>query len=434
MFTTLAPIFITILDREAVSDLAYRLQAVERLRQIHPADLCRALVECCHGDEKRTIASARRCYARISGFSPEESAFYQRFNQGLVNLPGDRLRHLMSQAPDSSRPLLGHLLNQAGLADLLAPDASRFSLPSWAAKEFPSTDDRHGGVKLTALLSVLCPRLTKVIVTDARRHDRKAVKLPRWLHGLLILMDRGYCDRRLFAQIEDRCGFFLTRLKKNWRPLVTAIRSGPDQCCVGQPVSGELPFQGPADPDVSFTMADATLREFRVVRLTVGYEQLRGRQEPVVLTFVTNLAPDQFSIEQLATLYRFRWEVERLFAIAKGVGRLVRLRSGNRQVVEAFVYASLLAIVSGLRVCAWMRSRRPNCEPSAWRVCTPEAEWLPSLAQALGQPAWHRRLTQFERALWREGVNPNPGRHYTGTDYTFELAWQGAYRPSPAND
>jgi len=340
MVTTLATLFTTIFDREYLLELARQFEATERLREIHPADVVRALVECASGDEKRTIASARRRFGRISGFNPEENAFYQRLNTGMSRLISHLLHKAMKRAPDASRPLLAHLLDKAGVADMLALDASRFTLPSWAMELYPSTDEVHGGVKITTLMSLLSPMNEKVIMTDARQHDRKVVKLPRWLKGLLNLMDRGYCDRKLFAQIEDRLGFFLTRLKKSHRPNITRIRSGLDRRYLGIPFSNTLPFNGEVDLDASFKMPGGGQREFRVVRLLVGSQHVEGREEPVELLFVTNLSNAQFTVEQLATLYRFRWEVERLYAVCKGVGRLDHLRSGNQTVGETFVYAT----------------------------------------------------------------------------------------------
>ncbi len=428
MVTTLATLFTSIFDRELILELARRFKATQRLREIHPADLLRALIECALGDEKRSISSARRRYSRISSFTPEEKAFYDRFNAGLVKLLSHMLKTLIEQSPPTSRTVLAQLLDHAGLADMLAIDGSRFTLPSWAKEVFPSTDDNYGGVKLTAMMSLLNPMIEKVIITDARQHDRKVIKLPRWLHGLLLLMDRGYCDRKLFAQIEDRKGFFLIRFKKNFRPRITCIRSGLDQSYLGESFCSDLPFDGDVDVDVAFKMPGGGEREFRVVRFVVGYQQVKNRQEPVEVLFVTNLSAEQLTVEQLATLYRFRWEVERLFAIAKGVCRLDHLRSGNKDVVEAFVYSSLLAVVLGLRVCSWMRGQHPRREPSAWRVTSLVLEWLPEIARTAGRPESWLTFNAFEAALWREGVNPNPGRKYTATKYTFELGWQQACR------
>jgi len=118
--TTLATLFTAIFDRNHLLELARQFKATERMRDIHPADMLRSLVESALGDEKRTISSARRRFGRIAGFSPEEKAFYERFNRGLVRLTDHMLRTAVETCPASSRILLARLLDHAGLADMLA--------------------------------------------------------------------------------------------------------------------------------------------------------------------------------------------------------------------------------------------------------------------------------------------------------------------------
>ncbi len=432
MDITLALLLAAIFDKEVILNQARQVGAMTRLREIHPADFIQSLIVSAMGDEERTIATARRTYGQISGFSPEESAYYGHFNKGMTRLISSLLRNAIEKAPIYSKPLLAQLLDKAGLVDMLAVDGCRFSMPSWTKTVFPSTDDNHGGVKLTAFMSVLSNTIKKVIITDARQHDRKAIKMPRWLHGQLFLFDRGYCDRKLFVQIEDRFGAFLCRFKKNQYPIITNIRSGLDSSFIGKQFKADLPFNGVLDIDAQFKMKGGVVREFRIVLLCVGVQHCKDGDKPVELLFVTNLTVEQFTVEQLATLYRFRWEIERLFAVAKGVARLDHLRSGNRNVVEAFVYSSVLAVVLGLRVCGWMRRQKLRCEPSLWRVTTLVLQWLPNLIRMQGSSYWDRWVGAFEQALWREGVNPNPGRPYTSKTYTFELVWQEACRPACA--
>lgn len=85
-------------ERDDILKLARLFGATKRLREIHPADVVHALVSSSLGDEERTISTARRRYARISGFPPEESAFYGRFNPGMVRLLLDLLRTSMERS------------------------------------------------------------------------------------------------------------------------------------------------------------------------------------------------------------------------------------------------------------------------------------------------------------------------------------------------
>lgn len=68
-----------------------------------------------------------------------------------------------------------------------------------------------------------------------------------------------------------------------------------------------------------------------------------------------------------------------------------------------------------------MRRVRPDVEPLPHRVTVLVLDSLLDILRVLGTPEEEAELASFERALWREGVNPNPGRPYTGTQYGGEM-------------
>jgi hypothetical protein len=146
-----------------------------------------------------------------------------------------------------------------------------------------------------------------------------------------------------------------------------------------------------------------------------------GGWEEIDLWFVTNLPPEQFSPEQVATIYRYRWEVEQLFRTLKMVGRLDHLRSANPNVIHTFIYATLLGMVLAHHICALMRRCRPDIEPSPYRVTALLLMYLPSIIIAIGTRKQSTVLDAFQSALWREGANPNPGRPYRSTAYAGDL-------------
>lgn len=411
----------SIFRRDDVLEWAREVNALKRLRDIHPADLCLAVTNCAMGDETRSIATARRAFFTLTGYMPEESSFYDRFSEGSVALMKRLFEQAVAAGSQEQRTVLAAALEGSGVLDVEAIDGSQITLPASAADTFPSTNDSHGGVKLTAALSVLFQTINAVTLTDAKTHDRKALKLPRWLHGLLCLLDKGYADHRLWATVEDRKGFFLTPLKSSTMPLISAIRSGVGKAHVGEKLSGDLRYWGEVDVDAEFTVRKRGRRTFRVVRVPVQRTLPDGRIEITHLWFVTNLPPELFSPQQLATIYRFRWEVEQLFRTLKMVGRLDHLQSANPHVIHTFIYATLLGMVLSHDICALMRRKRPDIEPSPYRITALVLLYLPSIIAALGTRKLHLVLKAFEHALWREGVNPNPGRPYRSSTYAQEL-------------
>jgi len=352
---------------------------------------------------------------------PEESSFYDRFNDAMVELFTRLFRSALDACSLERREALAVMLGGTGILDVLAVDASQVSLPAAAAEALPSTNEQHGGFKLTAVLSLLFQKLQRVAVTDARTHDRKAFKLARWLHGQLLLLDRGYSDHRLFKTIAERGGFFLTRLKESSVPVVTAIRRGLGQVHVGEALTGELPYRGVVDLDARFNLRKGGTEVFRVIRVTVEHDTRDGYIEYVDIWLVTNLDRGVFTAEQVATIYRMRWEVEILFRALKSVGRLDQLRSSSLPVIRVFIYAALLGLALAQDISAHMRRERPETEPSLYRVMTLLLGYLPMIATATGTRRLRDVMAAFEAALWREGVNPNPGRPYAVEQYAREV-------------
>jgi hypothetical protein len=59
-----------------------------------------------------------------------------------------------------------------------------------------------------------------------------------------------------------------------------------------------------------------------------------------------------------------------------------------------------------------MRAARPKCDPSLYRVFALLLTNLSRLVDALANGNLPAIIPRFVEALWREGINPNPGRPY----------------------
>jgi len=417
----LSSLFKATFDRKALLQHARETGAVQRLRDIHPADLVQALVCSASGDEYRSIATARRVYGQLTRQAPEESSFYERFNAGFARLMDDLVRTGLQACNRKARRAVQSMLRGTGLIDVQAIDATQVLLPASAAEQFPSTSDAHGGVKMTAVLSVLYQTVDKVSYIDARTHDRKALRLDRWLHGRLLLLDRGYYDHGLFAKIEGRQGHFLCPLKTNAVPTIRVIRCGLGQAHVGAILNDDLPLRGVVDVDVDLKLAAGACYRCRAIRMPVVKDLRDGTFEFVDIWLVTNLPPEKFGPEQLASMYRLRWEVELAFRTMKQVGRLDHLRTANAYVIRAFMSATLLAVILAQRICAMMREQRPRSEPSVFRVASIVLTAMRDIASAIGTSTLKNVIAALIQALWREGVNPNPGRPYMGPRYAQDV-------------
>lgn len=407
MITMLTTLFSTLFDRDALLERARQLGAVKRVRELHPADMLLALVRSAVGDEHPSVATARRQLHVATGYMPEESSFYERITPGLGDLGWDVFLRSLASATRVQRR---HVARALGLRvrDVRAIDASVVMLPQRASPHLPSTDSRHGGFKITAALSLIEDLLVSAHITDARQHDRKALVLPKSVRAVLHLMDRGYSDHRLFAQIADGGGYFIVRLKSCSQPEIETIRSGMAKMHREKPLTRELPVFGVVDLDARFTIRGTLRRTFRVVGIPVAKNKAR---EPDWIWLATNL-PERVAATTVGMFYRLRWSIESLFRALKGVGRLDEIQSANPAIIKAFIAATLIGLVLSQSLCAIMRAERPRCDPSLLRVFALLLANLGRLAAAFGRVAFAHEVARFSSALWREGVNPNPGRPY----------------------
>jgi hypothetical protein len=416
MCTTLAALFAVLFDRKALLARARQLKALVRLKLLHPADVLLALVQSSIGDERPSIATARRQFEVITGYMPEESSFYERLNPGLADLGWGTFLGALAKANRVQRREVARALGMR-VRDVRAVDASVVTLPARAAAQFPSTDSLLGGFKITAALSILEELLVSVHVTDARQHDRKALGLPQAVRAVLFLMDRGYADHRLFAHIADGHGFFIIRLKTSSQPVIRTIRSGVAKCHLRKRLDGDIPVYGIVDLDADFTVGRNEVRSFRVVGIPVA----RNRNgEPDWIWLATNLPP-HVAAATVGAFYQLRWSVETMFRALKSVGRLDSLPSGNPDVIRVFIAATLIGLVFSQWICAAMRAERSRCEPSLLRVFALLLKNLAQLAAAYRAGQLAPALIPFVAALWREGVNPNPGRHYASTRHLVSV-------------
>jgi hypothetical protein len=407
MLTTLTTLFTILFDRDVLLRRARALDAIQRVKLLHPADMLLALIRSAVGDEHPSIATARRQYESVTDCMPEESSFYERLTPGLGDLGWDVFLRLLARATRVQRRQVAKALGLR-VRDVRAVDATVVMLPERASPYLPSTESQLGGFKITATLSVLEDLLVSAHVTDARRHDRKAFELPKVIKSVLYLLDRGYADHQLFAQIDDGQGYFIIRFKSRSLPTIETIRSGLAGHYRGRRLDRDLPVHGVVDLDAQFTVRQSGSRTFRVVAIPVARNKA-GESDWIWLA--TNLPP-QVAPSTVGTFYRLRWLIETVFRALKSVARLDELPSGNPAVIKAFIAAALIGLTLTQSICAAMYAERRRCQPSMLRVFVLVLANLHRLAAAFGSRRFRSELERFAVTLWREGVNPNPGRPY----------------------
>lgn len=280
------------------------------------------------------------------------AAFYERFTPQLVKF----LHACVIRALEKLGALNGRRLSDrlAGFKDLLIQDSTVVRLHEKMHKDFPATRSRRknaAGVKLSVLVSVVADGPKTVKLYGERTSESKTMRVGKWVKDRILLIDLGFYKHQMFARIQENGGYFVSRLKDNANPSVTRLVRKVRGASV--PVEGErlrdvLPRLQREVLDVE---AEVSFRRRKYAGKTSGDEEtfrvvaILDDESGEYHAYITNLTIEQFSAEEIASLYRARWEVELLFRELKTHFSADKIPTSNPQAAQAMLWTGILTLV-----------------------------------------------------------------------------------------
>ncbi len=333
-----------ILPRRRVARLARSTGFIQRQRRVVGIAIA-FLLALVYGTAVESIKSMdgfRRFYSSITKINLARSAFQKRFSKASVSF----FRAVFQEAILRHSVRLGSRLagKLAAFRDVCAIDATVIRLNDLLEKTYAATRTNHtkAAAKLHAVLSLSKKAVVDLAVSAERVSDREFLKTKLfWVTGRLLLFDLGYYEHALFHVIHRVGGFFLSRLKQNANPTIVAVRCGiaRGQKAVGKRLRDVRFAEGrTVDLDVRVGVS----LDNPVFRLVGVFNAECDRWH----FYLTNLPVADFGPEELALMYRLRWEIELLFKELKGIHRLEEIKSGRQEVVLTMLYASLLSLLA----------------------------------------------------------------------------------------
>ena len=114
ILSTLTKMFRKIFLPSEVLSMAYKLESLKRLLNIHPADFCLALMPWAIGDdEKRSTATAPwGVLPTYRVHAPEESSFYTHFNSETLQILRLLFKKALEAATVERREVLDKILGK----------------------------------------------------------------------------------------------------------------------------------------------------------------------------------------------------------------------------------------------------------------------------------------------------------------------------------
>lgn len=349
---------------ETADVIARQTLFIRRHRQISAQNFLTTVIMNSLSHPNITLFELQQSYGE-HGIRITESALCQRFTESCSKFLKAMLGIVLTQLTSKNQDTLALTSSFNGI---YVDDCTKIPLPKDLAETFPGCG--NSVTKTNAELSTFCRidvrsgQIIKLLYDAGKTADitmqRQAGTLPQ---GCLHLADRGFFDIKHLRN-EDAAGvFFVTRI-----PAGTTVM-------VGEKELGSFLKELKDDKfDVTATLGQTEQYTVRLVGFRVDAptaerhrrqserasnkqgRQSSERQKALCdwAFYATNLPDNKFSLQEITTLYRIRWQIELLFKLWKSEGKLDESngKKGWRCLCE--FYGKLL----GLLVANWIMLER----------------------------------------------------------------------------
>jgi len=296
----------------------------------------------------RTIEAFRQEYIDTFGDSLEYSSFHDWFMPALCEFLREVLKRALEDLEHENDRLQGRFEQ---FREVFIADATVITLYQSLFETFPGYGDDHAGAKLHVVEAVSSGLPAEFSITDARTHEFTQLSTGPWVENALLLFDQAYFDYRTMDLIDANDGWFLTRLKPNANPEITAeLRKwrGDAISLEGEQIQDILDDLHrdviDVDGEVGFKRRVYNGTRSRAVE-TFRVVGVWNDEEDRYHLYITNLPAEDYNAPDIAKLYQARWEVELLFRELKTTHGLDEIKSGKPEVVEALILIALLSLV-----------------------------------------------------------------------------------------
>lgn len=190
-----------------------------------------------------------------------------------------------------------------------------------------------GGIKIHTLYDIATQIPAFVHITDAKVHDVKAMDLIPYESGAYYIFDRGYVDFERLYRINQLSSYFVIRSKKNMQFECSEYRSVDASTGVMSDQVGVL---------VGFYTSKHYPEKLRRV---VFYDAEMDR------TFIFLSNNFELPPEQIALLYKNRWQIELFFKWIKQHLKIKSFWGTTENAVRIQIYTAIIAYCMVAIVC-----------------------------------------------------------------------------------
>ncbi len=338
---------------------------VKRERKVDPVIMFWVLTLSFGVRLQRSLASLKRSYETADNTRLSDGSWYERFTPELVSFLRACVTHGIEYlAQEPGRNLSTRL---ARFNDVLIQDSTIIRLHEKLAKKWPAARARKvaAGVKVSLLVSAVCNGPKTVALYGERTSEVKTLRVGPWVKDRILLIDLGFYKHQIFTRIKENGGFFVSRLKGNADPRITGVNKtwrGRTIKVAGKHVSEVLPKLKRQILDVEVEV-NLYRRKYKGkkrkdqtnFRLIAAYNKETGKYH----TYLTNIPADTLKPEDIAALYRSRWDIELIIKELKSKYALDVVDTTNPQIIEAYIWTAILTLLVSRRIYNLVREHAP---------------------------------------------------------------------------
>jgi len=343
-------------NKEEIEDAARRSKFVQRCSPLNGFIFLQAVIFAFIDDPEANLDDLAQACADL-GVEISVQGFDQRLNPYTLEFLKEMLSRAMEQFKNNS-PLPLSILQQFRAVNLV--DSTVLALPDNMVTEFPGCggDGPQASVKVQLKFEFLYGNLSQIVLQPGKEPDQKFdAYLEEVQAGSLNINDLGYFVLENLETIDEADAYYISRYlfgttlltpdeeKINWGRMLKNASGQPFEMDILLGAEKKLPCRLiciPLPQEVADRRRQKAKEKAQRKGKTPSAEYLAWLDW---LIFVTNVPAVMLSIEQVALLYRVRWQIELVFKLWKSYCGLDHIQGVRRERVLFELYAKMIGIV-----------------------------------------------------------------------------------------
>lgn len=344
-------------NKEEIEEVARCTKFVQRYSPLNGFIFLQAVIFAFIDDPEANLDDLAQACADL-GVEISIQGFDQRLNPYTVEFLKEMLSKAMEQFKNNS-PLPLPVLQQFSAINLV--DSTVVGLPDNMVAEFPGCggDGPQASLKMQLKFEFLHGNLSQIVLQAGREPDQNfAAYLEEVQAGSLNINDLGYFVLANLKTIDKgQEAYYISRY------LFGTSLLTPDEETINLGARLKKASRRPFEMEVLLGAKEKLPcrliciplpQEVADRRRQKAKERARRQGKPLSkeylalldwLIFVTNVPREMLSIEQVALLYRVRWQIELVFKLWKSYGGLGHIQGLRRERVLFELYAKMIGIV-----------------------------------------------------------------------------------------